>query len=175
MEAESDKDTGEPGTGFSKHEVDCLSGEEHVISSLENDSHYVGRRLVTDIRVPGNIHKLEYRDFWINFLKPSEFVTEVIENGYSLPFATLPPPSFEGNNASAVSDMEFVRSEVLRLEKLGCIERVAERPYIVLPLSSVFSKKKRLVIDASRALNPYLQHKRVRLQAGTKRRRGHLK
>ena len=34
----------------------------------------------------------------------------------------------------------------------------------MLPLSSVFSKKKRLVIDASRHLNPYLKHRRVRLQ-----------
>ena len=49
----------------------------------------------------------------------------------------------------------FVRAEVLRLEKLGCLTRVAENPHIVLPLSSIFSKK-RVVIDASRALNPYL-------------------
>ena len=45
-----------------------------------------------------------------------------------------------------------------------CRYRVEEKPYLVLPLSSIFSKKKRLVIDASRHLNPYLEHRRVRLQ-----------
>ena len=38
--------------------------------------------------------------------------------------------------------------------------------HIVLPLSSVFSKKKRVVVDASRALNPFLKHRRLRLQVG---------
>ena len=70
---------------------------------------------------------------------------------------------------SARLDSEFVRSEVKRLEKLGCIQKVSERPYIVLPLSSVFSKKKRVVVDASRALNPFLKHRRLRLQVGVLR------
>ena len=60
-------------------------------------------------------------------------------------------------------DIDFVRSEVLRLEKLGCIERVSTKPHCILPLSSVFSKKKRVVVDASRHLNPYLRHRKVRL------------
>ena len=51
-----------------------------------------------------------------------------------------------------------------RLEKLGCIKKVDQKPHCVLPLSSVFSKKKRLVVDGSRCLNPYLQDRRVRLQ-----------
>ena len=67
---------------------------------------------------------------------------------------------------SARQDKDFVRSEVKRLESLGCVEKVFEKPYLVLPLSSVFSKKKRLVVDASRALNPFLKHRRVRLQVG---------
>ena len=68
------------------------------------------------------------------------------------------------NNKSAREDAAFVKSEVLCLEKLGCVTRVTDRLHIVLPLSSIFSKKKRVVIDASRALNPYLRHRRVRLQ-----------
>ena len=81
----------------------------------------------------------------------------------SCPFDFIPPPSFERNNASARNDFPFVRAEVARLEALGCIKRVTERPRCVLPLSSVFSKKKRLVVDGSRCLNPYLQHRRIRL------------
>ena len=62
-----------------------------------------------------------------------------------------------------MADIDFVRAEVLRLEKLGCIERVSTKPRCILPLSSVFSKKKRVVVDASRHLNPYLRHRKVRL------------
>ena len=155
-----------PESGLLIDDIECLQGEEHILKTLQNDSHYVGRKLVTDIRVPGNIHRDAYRDFWIHELRPSSFVLDVIETGYKLPFKENPPPSFEGNNFSARRDKDFVRSEVKRLESLGCVEKVFEKPYLVLPLSSVFSKKKRLVVDASRALNPFLKHRRVRLQVG---------
>ena len=50
-------------------------------------------------------------------------------------------------------------------ERIGCAVRVKEQPYIVLPLSAVWSNKWRLVIDASRGLNPFLQHRHVRLES----------
>ena len=131
---------------------------------LVNEGDYVGRRLSTNTRVPGNPHKQEFREFWEKEIKPSSFVLKTIQEGYVLPFKQIPPPSFERNNKSAREDSVFVRSEVLRLEKLGCITRVDGRPHIVLPLSSIFSKKKRVVVDASRSLNPFLEHRRVRLQ-----------
>ena len=74
-----------------------------------------------------------------------------------------PPESMEPNNASARNDIEFVRSEVKRLEALNCIVKTSVRPKVVLPLSSVFSKKKRLVVDGSRCLNPFLRSRSVRL------------
>ena len=70
---------------------------------------------------------------------------------------------YSKNNKSARLDDTFVRAEIDRLCKLGCISRVSEQPHLVLPLSSVFSKKKRLVVDGSRHLNPFLEHRRVRL------------
>ena len=140
--------------------------DTELIQSLSNDTEYFGRKLTTDVRVPGRINKLQFRDYWLNVLKPSDLLKDTIINGYKLPFVDnkLPPPSFERNNLSARLDEEFIRAEILRLESLGCVRRVNQRPYIVLPISSVFSKKKRAVIDCSRALNPYLQHRRVRLQ-----------
>ena len=60
--------------------------------------------------------------------------------------------------------MDFVRKEVERLEQLGCIQKVKFRLRCVLPLSSVFSKKKRLVVDGSRCLNPFLKHRKIRLK-----------
>ena len=57
-----------------------------------------------------------------------------------------------------------MRAEVARLEALGCVKRVAYQPYLVLPLSVVFSRKLRLVVDASRGLNPYLLDRKVKLE-----------
>ena len=48
-----------------------------------------------------------------------------------------------------MQNREFGYNELLRLEALGCISRVDVKPYIVLPMSVVFSKKLRLVVDAS--------------------------
>ena len=144
--------------------IACDESDVSLVQSLSNDATYVGRKLTTDVSVPGNIHKSRFRKFWENDLKPSDFVLKTLKEGYELPFDTIPPPSFENNNKSAREDMDFVRTEVTRLEKLGCISKVKNRPRCVLPLSSVFSKKKRVVVDGSRCLNPYLKHRRVRLQ-----------
>ena len=141
-------------------------GEEDVVlaHSLENELEYVRRRLTTNVDVPGNIHKEQYRQFWREEIEAPEFILKTLEEGYELPFSSIPPPSFKQNNASARQDMGFVRAEVARLEALGCIKRVAHRPHCVFPLSSVFSKKTRLVVDGSRCLNPFLLHRRVKLQ-----------
>ena len=41
------------------------------------------------------------------------------------------------NNRSARERPEFVRAELARLEKLGCIVKVAQRPRVVNPMSVV--------------------------------------
>ena len=154
----------ELSSGSFAHLVDCDDDDFGLVQSLSNDGIYVGRKLTTNRSVPANIHRLKFRDFWMNTLKPNKLVMDTIMEGYSLPFHSIPPPSFERNNKSAREDMPFVRKEIKRLESLGCIERVQNRPRCVLPLSSVFSKKKRVVVDGSRCLNPFLKHRRVRLQ-----------
>ena len=156
--------SGEAKTGFLFNDFECLPEEAHLLKTLVNDSNYVGRLLSTNVEVPANVHKPQYREFWCEVLKPSNYVLDIIKYGYKLPFNSEPPQSFSQNNRSAREDSDFVRAEIFRLEKLGCIERVSCEPYIILPLSSIFSKKKRLVVDASRSLNPYLQDRRVRLQ-----------
>ena len=156
-----EEDLDKPEVGL--EQTHCFEEDRCLVKSIENEAGYIGRRLKTDSRVPANIHRPEFRNFWESELETSDLVLSTIRNGYSLPFRVLPPPSHEGNNASAKKDMEFVRAEVFRLEKLGCIERVDKKPVVVLPLSSIFSKKKRLVVDASRALNPYLLDQPVKL------------
>ena len=153
--------------GVSTANIECHDSDEKLVESLSlsNDTVYIGRKLVTDIRVPGRVNKEEFRDFWVNELQPSQLLLDIILNGYKLQFKNgiEPPESYSRNNKSAREDMDFVRAEILRLEALGCVRRVKKRPHIVLPLSSIFSKKKRVVMDSSRGLNPFLEHLRVRL------------
>ena len=47
---------------------------------------------------------------------------------------------------------------------LGCIERVDIQPFVVMPLSAVFSNKWRLVLDASCHVNPYCTARPTRLE-----------
>ena len=60
-------------------------------------------------------------------------------------------------------DPAFVRAELSRLEWLGCIKRVVERPYVVLPMSGVHSNKWRLVLNASQGLNPWCKKRSFKL------------
>ena len=144
-------------------EFNCTPSDDLLVKSLVNQASYAGKQLTTKAAVPANIHKGKFREFWLDVLKPDEFVRDTIITGYSLPLREEPPESFEPNNASARNDMSFVREEVKRLEALNCIEKTSTRPHLVLPLSSVFSKKKRLVVDGSRCLNPYLLKRSLRL------------
>ena len=123
---------------------------------LINNASYAGRKLTTDIRVPGRIGNPEFFPFWRDELKASEFVLSTISEGYKFPFSSIPPLSFCANNKSMLTQSDFAFEELLRLEKLGCISCTNEQSYLVLPLSVVFSKKLRLLVDASRHLNPFL-------------------
>ena len=105
-------------------DIDFSEEDSQLVSSLENQTEYLGRKLSTNTSVPGNIHRPRFRKFWEEELEAPQFVLNSLAVGYSLPFAELPPPSFERNNKSAREDMVFVREEVKRLEALGCIRRV---------------------------------------------------
>ena len=127
------------------------------------DCSVMAKPLTTRIDVPGSIHNPRYRNFWKNSLKANEFIMDIIDNGYKIPFVETPPSSFSENNRSAIVNISFVKAELDRWERLGVIQRVTEKPYIVLPLSLVHSNKPRLVIDASRGLNPFVEDRAVKL------------
>ena len=94
-------------------EVHCNTEDTVVVQQIiSNEGDYIGRKLTTNVRVPGNPHKSRFRDFWLSEIKPSDLVLDTIENGYRLPFAQTPPRSFERNNKSAREDSEFVRTEI---------------------------------------------------------------
>jgi hypothetical protein len=116
----------------------------------------------TNVKTPGRI--LGKIEAYVE-AGASDYVLETVSLGYKLVFegGVPPPPSFKPNNRSALQKPEFTYSELLRLESLGCIKRVISCPYIVNPVSIVFSKKWRCVLDASQHLNPHCTRQKTRL------------
>ena len=143
-------------------QVSAKEGEHHVPFLFTNQAEHSGKALVTDGRVPGRLlgRHCEYTE-----LGAEPYVVETVRGGYKLEFeGEPPPPSYTRNIKSALEDPGFVKKELERLEQLGCLLRVEERPYITLPLSLVFSGKLRLVVDASRGLNPYCLARGIKLE-----------
>ena len=139
-------------------------GEEHLSKLLMNEAvmgEEMDVNLATDCRVPGRI---KGRHHVYEQVRADPYIVNLVEKGYRLEFDEEPPPSFTKNNKSALNKKDFVFKELLRLEQLGCIEKVVEQPRVVLPLSAVFSKKWRLVVDASRTLNPYCTRRKIMLE-----------
>ena len=115
----------------------------------------------TNTGVPGRL--LGKHQFYQD-ISAGPYITETIQYGYKLVFdSTTPPKFFKPNNKSALSRSDVVYTECMRLEKLGCIRRVDVAPHIVNPVSCVFSKKWRCVLDASLGLNPWCLRRKISL------------
>ena len=78
---------------FEFDETDAL-----LANSLKNESHYVGKKLSTDKRVPGRIGEPEFYEFWRDTLRAPEFVLTTLREGYRFPFREHPPSSMDWNN-----------------------------------------------------------------------------
>ncbi len=139
--------------------------ESSVADSLENLTEYEGRRLTTHLSVPGSVGRGDNWLFYRDVIQAPQWITEIVRDGYIFPLEAEVPRTVKlENNQSALADPAFVWAELLRLERLGCLGREDVRPHVILPLSSVWSKKRRLVVDASRGLNPYIFKRPVVLE-----------
>ena len=140
--------------------VEPHEGEELVLSEEVAVGESQGTGTI-DTRVPG---RLLGRQEAFKRLGAEPYVVDTVQHGYKLVWERgPPPPSFTANNRSAREDLPWVRTEMGRLELLRCVKRVMEQPANVLPLSKVFSNKDRLVLDASRGLNPWCLSRGVKL------------
>ena len=72
--------------------------DKELVKIIVNESEYAGRRLTTDLRVPGRINEQRFYDFWKNELKASDFVLSTLKHGYKFPFKEQPPASIACNN-----------------------------------------------------------------------------
>ena len=86
--------------------------------------------------------------FWRS-LGTSQFILQVISQGYKIPFFELPTPFFKANNASALSNRSFVSKAVNELLHTNLIEEIFCVPDIVNPLSvsTRSSGKQRLILN----------------------------
>ena len=46
-------------------DFDCEASDVGVVKSLVNQSSYAGKQLSTKAAVPANIHREQFRDFWL--------------------------------------------------------------------------------------------------------------
>ena len=94
--------------------------------------------------------------FWKS-IGVSDFILQVIEKGYALPFTSEPKPSVFSNNRSARDDKEFVTSKILKLLELGCIREVNRNEvHTINPLSVADNGKKLRLIPDLRYINQHL-------------------
>ena len=100
---------------------------------------------LTSSSIRGRLRK--FVDFW-RTLEVSQFILNVIIQGYKIPFFQLPTPFVKRNNTSARENGTFVSQAVSDLLRLDLIE-LACKPDIINPLSvsTRSSGKQRLILD----------------------------
>ena len=119
----------------------------------------------TIVTVQGRLR--EHSKIWLSDLKASEFVKQIAQFGYHIPFLASPAPVFRFNHHSghALQNEEFVSSVVVELVKGNCVVPCSECPLVCNPLSVVQndSGKRRLVVDL-RYVNQYLPDQKFKYE-----------
>ena len=95
----------------------------------------------------------------------SDFILDVIGNGYKLPLITTPSITFCCNNRSAILNADFVSEAIQDLLDRALIEKCNYSPLVVNPLtvSVQHCGKKRLILDL-RVVNKHLWKQKVRFE-----------
>ncbi|XP_033729279.1 uncharacterized protein LOC117318361 [Pecten maximus] len=101
-------------------------------------------------------------EFWKSFCR-NQFVLDVIQYGYKIPFFSSPPKMYLPNNKSALSNADFVKEAITQLVRKGLVERCEDVPLVVNPLtvSTQSNGKKRLILDL-RCVNAHLWKEKVK-------------
>ena len=116
----------------------------------------------SSISVHGRLRK--FVDFW-RTLEVSQFILNVIMQGYKIPFFQLPTPFAKRNNTSARENSAFVSQAVNDLLRLDLIEELACKPNIINPLSvsTRSSGKQRLILDL-RHVNQFIYKQKFKCE-----------
>ena len=134
----------------------CSKMETHTSGIKERGqgkdlSHNTDRVVVSPIgRLKKSINK------WQS-IGASQYILDVISNGYSLPLKTSPEKVHLRNNKSARDNPKFVRDEICSLLSKGLITECNKTQiHVINPLTVAYNKsgKPRLVLDC-RHINPH--------------------
>ena len=103
--------------------------------------------------------------FWREVVKPSDFILNMIQSGYKIPFHTTPDPYYFDNRSSALRRKSFVEFQIRELLENGCISDVPDCPEFINPLHVAVqpSGKERLILDLSH-LNNFIVKTRVKYE-----------
>jgi len=127
--------------------------EEEVDNEMTDD-----KAIPEDDFKPGNIHKAEFFNYWRDELEATPWVLNLLEKGYKIPFKSFPDEYEEKNNALNQSQANEFRRKIYEiLEKSGW--QVSKEKSD----KEDGSMKYRLVFDASRCVNLFLEEKHVSL------------
>ena len=63
-----------------EHVYELDESEKDVAKMLVNNAEYAGRKLSTNVRVPGRISDPKYFDFWKDTLLASDFILDTVRN-----------------------------------------------------------------------------------------------
>ena len=96
-------------------------------------------------------------EFWKNELKPFYFVENIINNGYLMPFTTIPTPFYAPNNKSSLRHSQFVSQAITKLQQNNCVEELKPKPYCCNPPTVAEGKKLHLVLDLPH-VNKHINH-----------------
>lgn len=148
--------------------VTAIAPEEEETESVDMVKGIAQEKIESQTFVPGSIHQLKFRNFWVNTLKCAPWVENVLKFGYRIPFTSIPDQYEERNNGSVRNNPEIVSSLVEALAQTGVIEFVDCKPTCVNPLGLVTKMiegevNHRLVLDVSRWVNLFTYAAPVRL------------
>lgn len=150
------------GTGLSGERVtDDFLKDEYDYSRFTHDF-YEYEQGQKNILVKDRLKK--HLSFWRE-IGSNDFVIDVIQNGYKVPFYSMPEPIVCKNNKSALLESEFVSEAITDLLDRGLIQKCINPPYMVNPLtvSVPASGKKRLILDL-REVNKHVWKEKVKYE-----------
>ena len=139
-------------------EDSCFSCEENLFNVSDTEDHQSPTTPEPCLKryYPTVKNRLAGRiDFWES-IGASNWILNILREGYALPFVKQSPKVRFQNNKSALSSAEFVTNEIKGLLKSGCKEIDEFEAHVISPLSVVHkSTKPRLILDLS-YLNQFL-------------------
>lgn len=103
-------------------------------------------------------------EYW-KAINTSDFLLDIIEDGYKIPFVSTPPIMYSKNNNSALNESEFVNKAIKELIDNQCVIKVTYTPHVVNPLTVAQNSagKKRFILDL-RLVNLHIRKQKIQFE-----------